>query len=216
MSEPADAQLLTAWRAGDQAAGQALMGRHYATVLRFFELNASWVAEDLAQRTFMAAIERADQVRDAGAFRAYLLGIARRQLAMHMRRLAHTNAMASFDAPQQPRERTGMSTLVARNDQQMLVLRAMAAMPRAGQALLILYYWEGVRTPALAEIYGLTESGIRNRLDRARQRLRKKLEVLSQAGGWVAGADDESLDLLMKSVLPTGGTLLRRPGSPTR
>ncbi len=214
MSEPADAQLLTAWRAGDRAAGQALMARHYATVLRFFELNASWVAEDLAQRTFMAAIERVDQVRDAGAFRAYLLGIARRQLAMHLRKLTATNALASFDAPQQPRERTGMSTLVARNDQQMLVLRAMAAMPRAAQALLILYYWEGVRTPQLAQIHGLTESGIRNRLDRARQRLRKKMQSLSHAGAWVVGADDESLDLLMESVLPASGTLLGRPSRP--
>src|SRR5215210_2704749 len=112
--EPSDAELLVAWREGDRAAGEALMRRHYRSVLRFFELNASWAADDLAQRTFMACIERAAAVRDTEAFRAYLLGVARRQLAQHQRELSRTRSLRQFDAPEARGNTAQLSTLLAR------------------------------------------------------------------------------------------------------
>ena len=201
---PTDASLLEAWRAGDRGAGEALIGRHYRGVLRFFELNASWAADDLAQRTFLACIERADQVRDAAAFRPYLLGIARRQLARHLRQLAQSDAMQRFDVSPAPVDSTRMSTLVARNREQMLVLRALASLPRGTQSLLILYYWDGVRTPELAEAFAVTPSTIRSRLDRARDLLRKRMESFSARKAGVPhaiGPDDEALQHLLGSVI---------------
>lgn len=202
---PTDASLLEAWRAGDKGAGETLIARHYRGVLRFFELNASWAADDLAQRTFLACIERADQVRDAAAFRPYLLGIARRQLARHLRQLAQSDAMQRFDASPAPVESTRMSTLVARNREQMLVLRALASLPRSTQSLLILFYWEGVRTPELADAFAVTPSTIRSRLDRARDLLRTRMESFSsrKAGGpnLIGPCDDEALQRLLGSVI---------------
>ncbi len=205
---PSDASLLEAWRAGDRSAGEALIGRHYQGVLRFFELNASWAADDLAQRTFLAAIERADQVRDAAAFRPYLLGIARRQLARHLRQLAQSEAMQRFDVSPAPLESTRMSTLVARGRDQMLVLRALASVPRSTQSLLILYYWEGVRTPELAEAYAVTPSTIRSRLDRARELLRSRMESLrGRKPGAPLPCDDETLRGLLASVVAADAPL---------
>ena len=200
VSVPSDAVLLEAWRAGDRRAGETLIGRHYRGVLRFFELNASWAADDLAQRTFLACIERADQVRDAAAFRPYLLGIARRQLARHLRQLAQSDALRRFDAPA-PAESTRMSTLVARNREQMLVLRALASLPRGTQSLLILYYWEGVRTPELAEAFGVTPSTIRSRLDRARDLLRTRMQAFTGRLATTAPCDDDTLQRLLGSVV---------------
>ncbi|HWB82047.1 MAG TPA: sigma-70 family RNA polymerase sigma factor [Nannocystaceae bacterium] len=194
---PSDASLLEAWRAGDRAAGEALIGRHYRTVLRFFELNASWAADDLAQRTFLACIEGADDVRDVAAFRGWLLGIARRQLARHLRQLAQSDALARFDAAP---ESTRMSTLVARSRDQLLVLRALASLPRSTQALLILYYWDGVRTPELAEAYAVPPSTIRTRLERARDRLRERMESLRKPGA-ASPIDEDTLQQLLGSVL---------------
>lgn len=152
------------------------MQRHYGSVLRYFELNASWAADDLAQRTFMACIERADQVRDSAAFRAYLMGIARRQLALHQRELARSRALRSFDAPTQ---RTQLSTLVARSREQLLALRGLATMPRRPQILLILFYWDGVSTPDLAQIFDVPTSTIRTRMQRARDMLRDRMSGLA-------------------------------------
>jgi RNA polymerase sigma-70 factor (ECF subfamily) len=194
-----DAELLVAWRAGEREAGETLMERHYASILRYFELNASWAADDLAQRTFMACIERADDVRDSAAFRAYLMGIARRQLALHQRELARSRALRSFDSPTQ---RTQLSTLVARSREQLVALRALATLPRRPQMLLILYYWDGVSTPDLAEIFGVPTSTIRTRMARARDLLRLRM------GGMVANdpqaRSDAALHELLTSVVASG------------
>jgi RNA polymerase sigma-70 factor (ECF subfamily) len=191
-----DVDLLQAWRAGDRSAGETLSRRHYATVLRYFELNASWAADDLAQKTFMACTERVGEVRDAAAFKAYLMGIARRQLAMHQRDAIRAAALRSFDAPMQ---QTRLSTLFARNREQMLALRALASMPRRPQMLLILYYWDGVRTPELAASFGAPESTIRTRLARARDLLRDRIAALAVSGATALPNDDE-LQRLLTSV----------------
>ena len=182
------------------------MRRHYDCVLRFFELNASWAADDLAQRTFVACIERADQVRDSEAFRAYLLGIARRQLAQHQRDLSRTAVLRSFNAPQGRADGTRLSTLLARNRDQLLVLRALTGLPRRAQTLLILFYWDAVPTPELAESYRVTPSTIRTRLARARDLLRKRMATLASTS---AAPSDDELRELMRSVLSQGSPSLR-------
>ena len=179
MGEATDAQLLEQWRHGDRRASEALTRRHYGSVLRYFELNASWAADDLAQKTFMAAVERAHQVRDGDAFRAYLMGIARLQLAMHLLELSRQSSVDPYDACDGGPQRTKLSTIVARSHEQLLALRALASLPRQPQLLLILHYWEGVKTPALAEHYAVPTSTIRTRMARARDKLRDRMKTMA-------------------------------------
>jgi RNA polymerase sigma-70 factor (ECF subfamily) len=201
---PSDAELLERWRAGDRGAAEALTRRHYGSVLRYFELNASAAAEDLAQTTFMACVERAAEVRDADAFRAYLMGIARRQLALHLRDLSRNAKYGDFDDGPQ---RTQMSTLLARSREQFLVLRALATLPRRPQLLLILFYWDRMRTPQLAEAFGIPQSTIRTQLQRARLRLRQRMEELAGVGAVRVDDDEQWLPELLTSVLSDQGPL---------
>ncbi|MEX1361612.1 MAG: sigma-70 family RNA polymerase sigma factor [Nannocystaceae bacterium] len=203
MDPSSDGELLERWRAGDRGAAQTLTQRHYGSVLRYFELNASSVAEDLAQATFMACIERVADVRDAAAFRAYLMGIARRQLALYLRELSRNPRYGDFeDAP-----RTQMSTLLARSREQLLVLRALASMPRRPQLLLVLFYWDRMQTPQLAEAFGVPVSTIRTQLARARARLRRSMEQLAGAGSMRNNDDDTWLAEVLTSVLAGHETL---------
>lgn len=203
MDPSSDGELLERWRAGDRGAAQTLTQRHYGSVLRYFELNASSVAEDLAQATFMACIERVADVRDAAAFRAYLMGIARRQLALYLRELSRNPRYGDFeDAP-----RTQMSTLLARSRDQLLVLRALASMPRRPQLLLVLFYWDRMQTPQLAEAFGVPVSTIRTQLARARARLRRSMEELTGANSMRPSDDETWLAHLLTSVLAGRGTL---------
>lgn len=204
-----DAELLERWRGGDRAAGELLMSRHYRTVLRFFELNASWAAEDLTQRTLLACIERAHALRDAEAFRAYLLGIARRQLALHQRELSRTEALRRFSTPRAGNT-AQLTTLLARGRQQVLALRALATLPRRAQALLILYYWEDVSTADLATSYRVPTSTIRTRLARARDLLRRRLAELDVSPA--TAPTDEQLGQVMASLLAASGS----PSVPSR
>ena len=48
--ERSDAELLSAWRAGDADAGPQLFKRHFRKVYRFFETKCRDEAEELVQR----------------------------------------------------------------------------------------------------------------------------------------------------------------------
>lgn len=208
VNAPTDAQLLERWRGGDRAAGEALARRHYTSVLRYFELNASSVAEDLTQATFMACVERAADVRDTAAFRGYLMAVARRQLALYLRGLSRVASYGEFDDERgDVPQRTQMSTLYARSRDQVLVLRALATLPRRPQILLVLYYWDRVRTPELAAMFGVPPSTIRTQIQRARERLRRRMEELVGVGAVRVDDEGEWLPTLLSSVLTTAGPL---------
>lgn len=175
------------------------MRRHYTVVLRYFELNATWAAEDLAQRTFMVLIENPQRLRDPTAFRPYLLGIARRQLVMHKRAMARSRELGSFDDTAQPAPQTRMSTLMVRTQDQVILLRALASLPSAPQLLLVLYYWQGIPTPALAQHFAVNPITIRTRMTRARDKLRTTFTQMSGLGTHPVSM--ERLESLMRLVV---------------
>ena len=69
---------------GDEAAGATLVQRHFLAVYRFFGSKLPDQADDLTQATFEACIAGRDGYRAEGAFRAFILGIARKQLLRHL------------------------------------------------------------------------------------------------------------------------------------
>ncbi len=191
---PTDPELFERWQAGERSAGEQLLRRSYASILRYFELNASWVADDLAQRTFIACIERAQDIRDPEAFRAYLMGIARRQLAMHLRSTLRDDPRLDFEEP----HGTRMSTLVARTQNHTLVLRALASLPRDPQLLLLMVYWDELPVVEIARGMAVSASTLRTRLERARKLLRARMQEFSSRP---VPADEAHLRALLRSVL---------------
>ncbi|MEM6290666.1 MAG: sigma-70 family RNA polymerase sigma factor [Myxococcota bacterium] len=180
--ETSDDELFAAWRAGNSAAADALARRHYTRVLRFFEYRTGQAAEDLVQRTFAGCAESLPRYRGEGSFRAYLFGIARNTLLMHLRRRRYDDDLSRLDAPDAPNARTGMSTIVARRDEQRVLLQAMVALPEDLQTTLVLYYWEGMKAQEFANALGCPPSTARTRLSRAREVLREHVLEFSAAG----------------------------------
>jgi RNA polymerase sigma factor (sigma-70 family) len=86
MANDVDVELLRAWRDGNAEAGNELVRRNFMSVYRFFVNKASDDVDDLIQRTFLACVEGRDRLREDASLKAYILGIARNQLLMHMRR----------------------------------------------------------------------------------------------------------------------------------
>ncbi|MFY0540440.1 RNA polymerase sigma factor [Nannocystis pusilla] len=80
MADASDSQLLTAWRGGDQAAGEALFARHFASIARFFRNKIHGDIEELIQRTFLGCLEGQQRFSGEGSFRGFLFGIARNVL----------------------------------------------------------------------------------------------------------------------------------------
>ena len=82
-----DAELLQAWKDGDNAAGNELFDRHFDSLRRFFRNKVDITeVEDLMQRTLLACLEVVPKFRGEASFRTYLFVIARRQLVDYIRR----------------------------------------------------------------------------------------------------------------------------------
>jgi hypothetical protein len=82
--DAADFALLDRWRAGEPRAGEALCGRHLEALRRFFATKSCGDARELAGRTLLAAARAATTPGDGASFRAYLFGLARRELHAHL------------------------------------------------------------------------------------------------------------------------------------
>lgn len=173
-----DRALLHAWQHGDTAAGERLMRRHYDAIHRFFEVKASFVADDLTQRTFLAGIEAAASFRGDSSVRAFLFGIARKQYLGYQRKDGRRESAMQFSDFGGKRTFTSVSTLVSRREEQHLLLRALVDLPADQLMPLQLFYWEGMRTAEIAYVLEISPSAVTNRLMRARRALREQIEKM--------------------------------------
>jgi len=181
---PDDVALLRAWQHGDDAAGNALVRRHFDAVYRFFSgrLRQDGEVTDLAQKTFMSCLERREGWDEIGRFRAYLLGVAHKQLLMHLR---HQHVRRGEEACGSLQERlllSGRSRLsgdVARREQQRVLLAALRRLPLDLQLTLELHYWEGLTTREIGEALGLHGGSIKSRLFTARRLLSENMKQLA-------------------------------------
>ena len=172
-----DEELFATWRSGDARAGDQLARRHYRALLRFFEYRTGQAAEDLVQRSFAACAASLERYRGGGSFRAFLFGIARNVLLNHLRSRRYDNdALSRLDSPEAGPGHTGMSTIVARRDEQRVLLQALVAMPEELQTPLVLFYWEDLRAEEFADALGCVPSTARGRLAKARGVLREHIE----------------------------------------
>lgn len=171
-----DDDLLRMWRAGDTAAGDTLVQRHYASVRRFFDLRVPEVADDLTQLAFLACVEGRERLRNEGGFRPYMFGVARRLLLRHLRGEERFERMAQFRAAQGPDTALSPSHVVALRQEHRLLLRAFAELTPDEQIALQMFYWEGLANAEIAEVLEVSLTAVTTRISRARQRLRREIE----------------------------------------
>jgi RNA polymerase sigma-70 factor (ECF subfamily) len=171
--DPGDAELLAAWRAGDDASGNKLIERHFAVVYRFFARRVDDAIEDLTQRTFLACVESKDRVREEGSFRAFLLAIARHQLFDHLRRTG--GGRLEIEALSGLATEHSLGGAVALRAEHRRLLGAVGALPPEHQAVVELHYWEELTTHEVAGVLGIPVGTVRWRLVRAREILRERL-----------------------------------------
>jgi|LNFM01.2.fsa_nt_gb RNA polymerase sigma-70 factor (ECF subfamily) len=172
MDMTTDIELLDAWRSGEGSAGDRLLERHFAAIFRFFRSKlGDAAAEDLAQATLLACVDARTRATELASFRAYLFGIARNQLRMHLRgrqvrdRVIELASVSAADLGASP------SAIVGARDEQRLLLAALRRIPIDFQIAVELYYWEGLSTRELADVLEIPEGTVRSRLTRAREHL---------------------------------------------
>ncbi|HVH98185.1 MAG TPA: sigma-70 family RNA polymerase sigma factor [Enhygromyxa sp.] len=181
-----DFELLEAWRAGDEIAGNTLVRRHFSSVYRFFRSKLDEQVEDLTQQVLLALVESRERVRGPANFRAYLFGIARKTLMMHLRgRYRADKVFSPTDQSIHELAITDASLgeqLAARREQRLLVA-ALRSIPVDFQIVVELYYWEELSVAEIAEITEVAPGTVKSRLSRARTMLQTQLDRLARAYG---------------------------------
>lgn len=125
-------------------------------------------AEDAAQDVFLKGYQKIGTLEDAGRFKAWIDQIARHRCLDILRR--------------QNRRREKPLTDIHENlnsparDQDLELQEALARLDEKHRLPLVLYYFHGKDTEALADQLGLTQGGACTRLFRARVQLRRILE----------------------------------------
>ena len=177
-----DAELLEAWQAGDSAAGNELLTRHFPALLRFFHNKVGDASSDLIQRTLTACAANVGNLREASGFRAYLFSAARNQLVDYFRRKSRdrvdfdAGVTSAWQVVPSPSER------MAAHEEQKLLLNALRRIPLELQIALELHYWEELSSPELAEVLGIPQGTVKSRIRRAKEALRKQMESLAESG----------------------------------
>jgi RNA polymerase sigma factor (sigma-70 family) len=67
-----------------------------------------------------------------------------------------------------------------------LVSHALASIPPAEAQLLETFHYDRMKMSQIAEVYGISERAVEGRLRRARERLRRALEIALKAHGGLA------------------------------
>ncbi len=180
LGRPSDEELLDAWRAGDVASGERLWRRHAAAVQRFYRNKVPCaVANDLTQRSVEACLRARDRIT---SFRAYLLGVAARQLFEYIRserrkrqRDADLETLAIDEAMPSPEEWVGTKR------EKRILLRALRRIPVIYQVVLELYYWEQLTQNEIAQVLVWPPGTVRTRIGKARRLVRAQLESLCRS-----------------------------------
>ncbi|HEX6885712.1 MAG TPA: sigma-70 family RNA polymerase sigma factor [Planctomycetota bacterium] len=130
-------------------------------------------AEDLLQETFLRVHERIDTLQDAASLRAWVGTIARNVLIDHRRRAGpRATPESAEEPPTAPEPDDGLDAVVAG-----WLEAYLSELDPADAEALRLVDLGGRPQRELAERQGLSLSGAKSRVQRARARLRERLEA---------------------------------------
>ena len=137
-------------------------------------LRSTADAEDVCQDTLVKLLLREEPFRDPGHERAWVVRVAVNACKNLLRdRGAHPEADLAAVPEPTASPAPGESELRQRDDR---VLAAVMALPLPQREAVYLHYYEGYPTREVARIVGATDAAVRQRLSRARVRLRDDLK----------------------------------------
>ncbi len=194
----ADTDLLYLWREGDGAAGEELIGRYFDSICRFFRSKLGDDVDDVIQRTFLDCVESHARVR--GDFRVYLFAIAHHRLFDHLRALKRSPERIDIGETSLIDLGTTPSQRVARNQEEQLLLNALARISLDHQVVLELAYWEELSGHEISEVLGIPANTVRSRLSRGLEALRHKLAELA-ASPALATSTSSSIELVVARAM---------------
>ena len=156
-------------RQGDEAAFAALVEEHQSRVYNL-ALRMTGNPEDAAEAAAEAvcrAYEKFPQLRDRKKFQPWILKITRNEAYALCR---HRSRMV-------PLEHLMEDAAVPGPNLDDTLWRAVERLPQEQREAVVLFYYEDLPTEAISRVTGVSPGAVRTRLSRAREKLRRMLEV---------------------------------------
>lgn len=217
-------------KAGDTSAFDAVVRRFGPTLYRQIS-GRVWdpeEARDLLQEVFLSAFRRISQLRDPERLGSWLAAIAKNQVLMrHRRRVRQLELEAILTREAQHASAVPDGDLEVRA----LLRRALHSLTDDHRDVIAYHYYKNYSYREAGGLLALTEDGVRSRLQKARDRLRKEikrmngqdvsgsayelskpdLEALALAAG--SASTDKDRPLLNTVCLDAGGTVVGTDGA---
>lgn len=183
MDGESEIELLAQWQAGSDRAGDLLLRRCFPLLYRFFINKVGDATDDLVQQTLIAALRHREKILDSGAFRMYLLKIARSRLYDHLRALRRHAGHVDDDFEHVSVAAAGTSNTsrFGRAQAAVQVRDSLRRLPVDLQLVVELHYWEEHSTAQIAELLDLAQGTVKSRLRRAREALEQDLGASAEA-----------------------------------
>lgn len=202
-----DLQLLERFaRAGDQRAFEQLVRRHEQLVLGVCrrQLRHQQDAEDAFQATFLVLAAKAGNLGWRASISNWLYGVA-----LRVARKAHQRRRRRKEREVADMELLADNTLQRVADQHgaEILDEELSRLPAKYRAPLVLFYLQGKSRREAADELGLTESVVKGRLERGRNRLRTRLMIRGVSLSLALAAVAASQSSAAAAMVPGGSVL---------
>ncbi len=170
---PSDAQLVLAYRAGEERAATELVSRHAVPVARFLVGSGAAPGEidDLVQETFFRAFRRLDGWRGEAGFRSWLFTIASNLLKDEYRK-HRGRKVVSIEDRDVPGREDPESTFIA-EEMEIRLQQGLITLPRLQREVFLLRVQQGIEYQEIATTLGTTAGAARVHYHHAVRRLKE-------------------------------------------
>ena len=184
-----DAALIQRALDGDDTAFSTLVRKYQRSVhaLAWRKIGDFHIAEDIAQDTFLKAYQSLSTLKEPQRFASWLYVITANQCKAWLRKNRKWTQTLEDTSSAQLEKATYSEYVIAENErmteetQREVVKKLLAKLQESDRTVVTLYYLGGMTYEEISEFLGVSEAAIRNRLYRARHRLKKEEPMIREA-----------------------------------
>ena len=213
-----DAELIQRVLDGDDTAFSALVKKHQKPLhaLAWRKTGDFHVAEEITQDTFLKAYQNLSTLKEPQKFAGWLYVIATNYCKMWMRKKRlSTQSLAETSSAEL--EKTAYSEYVIAENEQVametqreVVKKLLAKLQESDRTVITLYYLGEMSYEEISEFLGVSVASIKNRLYRARRRLKQEEPMIREALGNFQITPNLTENIMreishLKTAAPSGG-----------
>jgi len=186
-----DAQLIQRVLDGDDTAFSVLVRKYQRSVhaLAWRKIGDFHIAEDITQDTFLKAYQRLSTLKKPQRFASWLYVIAANHCSTWLRKKRLWTQSLEETNSAQLEKATYSGYVIEENErmteetQREIVKKLLAKLQESERTVITLHYLGGMNYEEISEFLGVSVAAIKNRLYRARNRLKKEEPMIREALG---------------------------------